>query len=126
MELIMACLLLVSFYFLSREAADVSKEMNNQRVIVVDAGHGGVDPGMIGVNGLEEKGINLAIAGRVKDELEKSGFTVVMTRKEDTGLYEENSRNKKAQDLQKRISIIQEAKPFSLSAFIRTAIRILR
>ena len=67
MELAMACLLLICFYFLSREAATVSNQMSNQKVIVVDAGHGGADPGMIGVGGLEEKGINLAIAVKVKE-----------------------------------------------------------
>ena len=111
MELAMACLLLICFYFLSREAATVSNQMSNQKVIVVDAGHGGADPGMIGVGGLEEKGINLAIAVKVKEELESSGFTVVMTREEDVGLYDDSSHNNKAQDLQKRISIIQEVKP---------------
>ncbi|MDO4274941.1 MAG: N-acetylmuramoyl-L-alanine amidase [Eubacteriales bacterium] len=111
MELTMACLLLVCFFFLSREAAVVSKELNSQKVIVVDAGHGGSDPGMVGVGGLEEKGINLAIAEKLKTILEEKGFTVVMTREEDTGLYDENVQNKKAQDLQKRISIISEAKP---------------
>ena len=111
MELAMACLLLICFYFLSREAATVSNQMSNHKVIVVDAGHGGADPGMIGVGGLEEKGINLAIAVKVKEELESSGFTVVMTREEDVGLYDDSSHNKKAQDLQKRISIIQEVKP---------------
>ena len=111
MELAMACLLLICFYFLSREAATVSNQMSNQKVIVVDAGHGGADPGMIGVGGLEEKGINLTIAVKVKEELESSGFTVVMTREEDVGLYDDSSHNKKAQDLQKRISIIQEVKP---------------
>ena len=111
MELAMACLLLICFYFLSREAATVSNEMSHQKVIVVDAGHGGADPGMIGVGGLEEKGINLAIAMKVREELESSGFTVVMTREEDVGLYDDSAKNKKAQDLQKRISIIQEVKP---------------
>lgn len=111
MELTMACLMLISFYYLSREAANVSKEMNSQKVIVVDAGHGGIDPGMIGVGGLEEKGINLSIARKLKAELESRDFTVVMTREEDTGLYEEASNNKKAQDLQKRISVIEKAKP---------------
>ena len=57
---------------------------------------------MIGVNGLEEKGINLQIAVKLKDSLEKQGFSVIMTREEDKGLYEEDSRNQKAQDMQCR------------------------
>ena len=53
----MACLLLVSFYFLSRQAAQVSAELgkqtNTEKMIIVDPGHGGKDPGMEGVGGLE-------------------------------------------------------------------------
>lgn len=61
----LGCLLLVSFLILSKQAAEVSETMSsteNSKIILVDAGHGGADPGMIGVNGLEEKGINLQIA----------------------------------------------------------------
>ena len=57
MEMVMACLLLVSFYLLSRQAAVVSVQMNFPKLILIDPGHGEDDPGMIGVNGLEEKGI---------------------------------------------------------------------
>ena len=53
-ELIMGCLLLICFYYLSREAAAVSVEMNQKQVIVVDCGHGGMDPGMIGIDGLKD------------------------------------------------------------------------
>lgn len=110
-ELLMACLLLISFFFLSKEAAQVTGTIGNSRVILVDAGHGGADPGMVGVDGLEEKGINLEIALKLKTVLEKKGFTVIMTRQEDQGLYEEGSRNQKAQDMQKRIAMIKECRP---------------
>ena len=106
LELMLGCLLLVSFLILSKQAAEVSETMSsteNSKTILVDAGHGGADPGMIGVNGLEEKGINLQIAVKLKDSLEKQGFSVIMTREEDKGLYEEDSRNQKAQDMQCRI-----------------------
>lgn len=66
---------------------------------------------MIGVNGLEEKGINLSISEKLRKSLEKKGFKVIMTREEDKGLYEENSRNQKAQDLQNRIALISRYKP---------------
>ncbi|MEI6438289.1 MAG: N-acetylmuramoyl-L-alanine amidase [Candidatus Omnitrophota bacterium] len=48
--------------------------------VVVDAGHGGKDPGAIGVAGLKEKDVVLDIARRVKKSFEESGVTVVMTR----------------------------------------------
>ena len=110
-ELIMGCLLLICFYYLSREAAAVSVEMNQKQVIVVDCGHGGMDPGMIGIDGLKEKDVNLAIGLKVKSALEKKDFQVVMTRETDVGLYDEDSNNKKVQDMQKRIFLIQEVKP---------------
>lgn len=111
LELVMACLLLISFYVLSREAAAVSNEMHQEQVIIVDSGHGGSDPGMVGVDGLEEKDINLAIAKKLKGILEQKNFTVVMTRETDTGLYEEGAKNQKVQDMQRRIALIKEKKP---------------
>ena len=79
--------------------------------IVIDAGHGGRDPGKIGVSGAVEKDINLAIAKKLKSRLEAQGFRIVMTREEDTGLYDESSSNKKQQDMQRRCSMIDEAEP---------------
>jgi len=112
MEMTMAVLLLVSVFFLSKEAAVVSNEnTGKEKVIVIDAGHGGADPGMVGIGGLEEKGINLDVSMKLKESLENQGFTVVMTRTEDQGLYQEGTRNKKVQDMQKRIEIMEKAKP---------------
>lgn len=114
-ELCMACLLLVCFFVLSRQAAEVSKSMNDgdvqDHVIVVDPGHGGADPGMLGIGNLEEKKINLEVSLRLKKALEAKGFTVVMTREEDKGLYDESSNSKKSQDMQRRIALINEARP---------------
>ena len=111
----MAVLMLVCFYILSREAAeateklkDVSGNIQAGQVILVDAGHGGIDSGMVGIEGLKEKGINLEIAIKLKAVLEKRGFTVMMTREEDKGLYKDNTQNMKAQDLQNRIAMIKE------------------
>ena len=117
-ELTMACLLLVCFYLLSRQAAVISVNQTERGaqiaagpLILVDAGHGGSDPGMIGVGGLEEKGINLSISLLLRDTLEKSGYSVIMTREEDKGLYDSSAANKKAQDMQRRIAMIREYAP---------------
>lgn len=57
------------------------------RVVVLDAGHGGVDPGAIGVGGVVEKRVNLAVAKAVKRRLEaRPGYTVVLTRNRDAFL----------------------------------------
>lgn len=79
--------------------------------IVVDAGHGGFDSGKIGVNGELEKDINLQVALKLKKTLEDMGMSVIMTREDDQGLYDENASNKKAQDLQRRCDLINQEKP---------------
>lgn len=105
----MGILLLVGLYILSQEAAKTMESMKNtKQLILVDCGHGGEDPGMIGVNQLKEKDINLAISLKLRDCLEKAGYQVVMTREEDKGLYDAESSNKKAQDMQRRCEMIAE------------------
>lgn len=112
MELIMACLLLVSFYLLSRQAAVISVNLNTeQKSVLIDPGHGESDPGMIGIDGLEEKGINLSISLFLKEKLENRGYKVIMTRETDKGLYDEAAENKKVQDLQRRVAMIGEKRP---------------
>lgn len=79
--------------------------------IVIDAGHGGDDPGKVGINGANEKDINLQIAEKVKTYLEASDIEVIMTRTADEGLYDPNVSNKKVQDMKRRIELIDEAAP---------------
>lgn len=84
-----------------------------QVCIVLDAGHGGDDPGKIGINGSLEKDINLAIAHKVKTYLEANDIKVVMTREDDAGLYDANAENKKVQDMKRRIAIMEEVQPLA-------------
>ena len=80
-------------------------------VIVLDPGHGGEDPGMVGVGGVKEKEINLQVSGALGDLLEQQGFSVIYTRSSDQGLYDEDTVNKKAQDMQRRCALIEEKNP---------------
>lgn len=89
---------------------EIEEQKYSGKIVVIDAGHGGVDPGKVGVNGAEEKDINLEIALFLKEMLEEDGVTVVMTRQNDSGLYDENSSNKKMQDLRGRLAIIDESR----------------
>lgn len=58
--------------------------IHEERVIVIDAGHGGKDPGAIGYGGIREKDVNLAIALLVAEYLKRDGrFKVILTRKGD-------------------------------------------
>lgn len=97
----------------SKVAAAISGEARESSVktVVIDPGHGGNDPGGIGVSGVLEKDVNLSVALFLKSNLEQQGIQVVMTRDRDTALYSEGAPNKKKDDLAKRIQIITEAAP---------------
>ena len=82
-----------------------------QADVVIDAGHGGKDPGKVGVNDALEKDINLQIAKKLQEELESRGISVLMTREEDKGLYDEDADNKQVQDLKRRVELINETAP---------------
>ena len=74
-------------------------------LVVIDPGHGGFDPGAIGMDTkVEECEINLAIAKLLKAELEQRGYRVLMTREEDKAL----AHTKKA-DMQARRDMIGQS-----------------
>lgn len=115
-ETLMAVLLLTFVYLISRRAGMMVSGKNvvagwKQPVVVIDSGHGGNDPGKIGVDGSLEKDINLQIAKKLKAYLEASDVKVVMTREDDRGLYQESDRNKKMADMKNRCALITETAP---------------
>ena len=67
-------------------AGRLPAELRRVHTVVVDAGHGGRDPGALGVRGLREKDVNLAIAQALEPRLEARGFEVVLTRESDRTL----------------------------------------
>lgn len=80
-------------------------------VIVLDAGHGGLDSGAVGKSGLLEKDVNLSIVLKLRDMLELSGFEVVLTRDEDISIYDagvDGIRNQKLSDMDNRLEIVQK------------------
>lgn len=114
LALTLGVLLVVSMVYVGRETVfyATGKNVNvGEMCVVLDAGHGGEDPGKIGINGANEKDINLRIALLVKKYLEAAGVKVVMTREEDTGLNDPNASNKKVQDMKRRIALIDEVSP---------------
>lgn len=116
MELLTAVFLLLFTFFISRytglavsgTSVHIGKE---QPVVVLDAGHGGNDPGKVGVDGSLEKDINLAITLKLKSYLEQSDVKVILTRDTDTGLYRESDSSKKMADMKERCRRIEEASP---------------
>lgn len=111
----LAILAAAGFFFLQREglATGVQGVLSGE-VLLIDAGHGGIDGGAESGRGVCEKSINLAIAREVKTLARQAGWQVVMTRETDDGLYEEDGgtiRSKKTQDLKARRELIQNAQP---------------
>lgn len=88
-----------------------AKADRKQPVVVIDAGHGGNDPGKVGIDGQLEKDINLKIAKRLKAYLEASDVKVILTRDRDVGLHGSGGSYKKMADMRKRCDIITEAAP---------------
>ena len=114
MELIFALAVLAGLLFAGdkvRMYVSVQQENVRRNLVVLDPGHGGRDPGKVGAQGEQEKDINLAISLKVKERLEKDGMEVVMTREKDVMLADEDASNKKLEDLNNRISIINERQP---------------
>ncbi len=80
--------------------------------IVIDAGHGGLDPGSIGYKTkVRESDVNLTISKKLEKELKKAGITVIMTRTTEDGLYGLSTNNYKKRDMAKRREIIEKTRP---------------
>ena len=122
-QLFMGVVLLCTVTFLSWQAgslaaagvqfihAENGSGEKKKYIVCVDPGHGGTDPGKVGINGQLEKDINLAIAKKLKIYLEASDVTVVLTRDKDMGLYSSGDAHKKMADMRKRWQLIEEVKP---------------
>ena len=76
------------------------------KIITLDPGHGGSDPGAIGASGLKEKQITLEISMRVKELLEKEGANVYMTRTTDKDVYAPNASDRA--ELQARVNVAEK------------------
>lgn len=84
-----------------------SEAANN--VIIIDAGHGGLDPGKVSDNGINEKDLNLSIAMKLVSKLESEGFKVVVTRSSDASLADAGAKNEKRSDMNNRMNIINNS-----------------
>ena len=85
------------YWFLSQNNMLSVFNIWGANVIVIDAGHGGIDGGAVSRNGVKESDINLMIAFKLKELAQADGWKVVMTRESDEGLYSKQGsiRNKK-------------------------------
>lgn len=82
-----------------------------QPVIVIDPGHGGIDGGAVGVNGVVEKDINLSLCLDLADMFRFAGYKVVMTREDDRSIHDEGIqgiKNQKTSDIHNRLNIMNK------------------
>lgn len=79
--------------------------------ILLDAGHGGKDPGKVGINNALEKDINLDIVYKLEKKLSDEGFEVVLSRTNDHSLAKASSKHQKRDDMNNRISFIKDENP---------------
>ena len=110
---ILICLsLVVSFKRISaNNAIVVSAVPSESKLIIIDAGHGGIDGGAVGYNNIIEKDINLSIAKKLETMLTSLGFEVIMTRSDDDMAGEPLHQNayiheRKVNDSKTRVEII--------------------
>ena len=78
------------------------------KIIYLDAGHGGLDPGAL-YKSIKEKDINLKIVYTLKQKLEENGATVYLTRYGDYDLSVPNAMNRKRSDLSRRANMINDS-----------------
>lgn len=96
---------------ISRETRTIRSHPLHGKTVLIDAGHGGIDAGTIGwVTGVREDELNLAVAKYLESFLSKAGATVVMTRSDDGGLYDADTRSdrQKREDMTRRAQMIRD------------------
>lgn len=106
------CVMFISSTTHYTEAVNASRLPIRNKVIMIDPGHGGIDPGAVGRTGVLEDEINLKIAFKLRKLIEQFGGVGLMIREDDSGLYSEGKsriRDMKNEDLRERHRIINES-----------------
>ena len=79
--------------------------------IALDPGHGGDDGGCVGASGATEAELNLQVAFALRDALQQQGAQVVLTRNDETVVYQTDSgKTRKQQDMAGRMDVIEQAR----------------
>jgi len=95
--------------FLGKDKRIWSWTLGN-RVVVIDAGHGGVDPGAVGKGKVLEKDVTLAVAKRLQTLVQQSGAKTIMVREDDSDLgTAQGLLKRKREDLAQRIQLAMDA-----------------
>ncbi len=109
--IVLLCTLLVAGSFTAYFTVKATNSPSLGYTIIIDPGHGGVDPGSVGrKTEVTESELNLKISLKLSDILKKSGFNVILTRKNADGLYGTYSAGYKKRDMTARKDIILKHK----------------
>lgn len=112
--LLVAALLAVAIGYMvlyPRQRLAAFAPVNGERVLILDAGHGGEDGGAVSLTGVPESGINLSIALKTDQLLGFCGQAPVVLRTSDSSLHDSDAdtlREKKASDLHNRVSAVEQ------------------
>lgn len=93
------------FIHYENKTNSVDNKNISKYTVVIDAGHGGTDAGTIGIDGTEEKKINLEIAKTLYDYLMVCGINTVLIRNGDYEIYKENEERNRS-DLYNRLDFV--------------------
>ncbi len=118
-HLVLLVALVFLAFFLSRSKQELAEQKTvevmsaslTNRVIVVDPGHGGIDPGVVGSSGTMEKDVALEVGRRLAASLGQAGAMVLMTRDTDTDLSDPGTIGasaKKREDLKRRVALAND------------------
>ena len=107
-KILLLCLFLIVLFGFDRVDAKLNTLPLKNKVIYLDPGHGGKDPGAM-YKSIMEKDINLEISNNLKKILEKNGASVYLTREGDYDLSVPNTINRKRSDLSRRSNIINKS-----------------
>ncbi|TSB44827.1 N-acetylmuramoyl-L-alanine amidase CwlD [Alkalicoccobacillus porphyridii] len=117
MKVIIGSLCAAALFYIIQDQLQSDKSIGwhlplSQRVIVIDAGHGGMDGGATSNTGYLEKDATLEIAKKVRDYLQEAGAIVLLTRETDADLANEDTkriRTRKTEDLKRRAELVNES-----------------
>ena len=109
---VLGCILVLNI----NSVDSVDSEFDGTPLIIIDAGHGGMDGGAVASDGTPEQHINLDIALKLESALKEKGFRTLLTRSDNNSIHDENAitvREQKVSDIHNRLKII-ESNPDSI------------
>ena len=105
-------LIVLTAFFCCFFALGSAASQTQKPVVVLDAGHGGIDAGVRGtLTGVKESDLNLSFVRILQEKFEAAGFEAVLTRKTEAGLYGTTAPGHKKRDMAARAAIVKEAAP---------------